>query len=146
VFSTLAQLEFLLKSTITPHQCPLHFKPKGTTMTNSEIIHTAMLEQPGVSAHPHRFGGTEYRLGTREIGHIHGESLVDIPFPKPVHDELISNGIVEKHHILPDSGWISFYLRQPKDALVAVDLLKRSLEIAREQLENREARAVKNAF
>ena len=27
----------------------------------------------GVEAHPHRFGGTEYRSAT-EIGHIHGDA------------------------------------------------------------------------
>jgi hypothetical protein len=36
----------------------------------------------GITAQPHRFGGLEYMLGTREIGHIHGDHLVDIPFPK----------------------------------------------------------------
>jgi Family of unknown function (DUF5519) len=110
-------------------------------MTNSEIISKAMLEQPGVSAHPHRFGGTEYRLETREIGHVHGESLVDIPFPKPVRDEVVANHLAEPHHLLPESGWISLYLRQEQDTQTAVQLLKRSLEIARVQVQNREARA-----
>ena len=41
---------------------------------------------PGVEAHPHRFGGTEYRIGKREIGHIHGDALVDIPFPTKVRE------------------------------------------------------------
>ena len=45
-----------------------------------EILATVS-EWPGVEAHPHRFGGTEYRIGKREIGHIHGDSLVDIPIP-----------------------------------------------------------------
>ena len=49
-------------------------------MKSTEIIHNAMLEQPGVTAHPHRFGGTEFRLGKREIGHVQGESLLVIPF------------------------------------------------------------------
>ena len=26
---------------------------------------------PGVSVHPHRFGGREFRFGTAEIGHTH---------------------------------------------------------------------------
>ncbi len=110
-------------------------------MKSSEMISKAMLEQPGVSAHPHRFGGTEYRLGTREIGHVHGESFVDIPFPKPVRDEVIANHLAEPHHILPESGWISLYLRQEQDTQTAVQLLNRSLEIARVQVKNREARA-----
>ena len=31
---------------------------------------------------PHRFGGVEYQLGTREIGHIHGDTLVEFPFQR----------------------------------------------------------------
>jgi len=33
-------------------------------------IHETVLSWSGVTAHPHRFGGTEYRLGKRELGHI----------------------------------------------------------------------------
>ena len=35
-----------------------------------------------VEIRPHRYGGHEFRLGKRELGHIHGDALVDIPFPK----------------------------------------------------------------
>ena len=50
-----------------------------------EILATVS-EWPDVEAHPHRFGGTEYRIGKREIGHIHGGALVDIPFPAKLRD------------------------------------------------------------
>jgi len=79
---------------------------------------------------PHRFGGTEYRLGHREVGHVHGDSLVDIPFPLPVRHELVENGAAEPHHILPHSGWVSIYLRKPADVDRAIQLLRRSYEIA----------------
>lgn len=98
-----------------------------------EQITQAILAWEGVTARPHRFGGTEYRLGRREIGHIHGDTLVDIPFPKKVRDELIAAGRAEPHHILPESGWISFYLRQPTDVEQAIDLFRQSLELALKQ-------------
>ena len=63
-------------------------------------ISEAVLSWPAVTAHPHRFGGTEYRLGKRELGHIHGDYLVDIPFPKKVRDEIIAAGQAGPHHIL----------------------------------------------
>ena len=110
-------------------------------MKSSEFIQAAMLENSDVTSHPHRFGGTEYRLGKREIGHIHGERMVDIPFPKPVRDEVIEKGLAEPHHLLPETGWISLYLRQESDTQTAIQLLSRSLEIAREQVRNRDARA-----
>ena len=79
---------------------------------------------------PHRFGGLEYRLGTREIGHIHGDALVDIPFPTKVRDEIIAAGLAERHHVLPESGWVSFFLRKPEDVQAAIALFKRSYDIA----------------
>lgn len=84
-----------------------------------------------VAARPHRFGGTEFRVGHREVGHVHGDSLVDIPFPLGVRDELVEGGAAEPHHVLPQSGWVSVYLRKPDDVARAIQLLRRSYEIAR---------------
>lgn len=103
-------------------------------------ISEAVLSWPGTSAHPHRFGGVEYRLGKRELGHIHGDHLVDIPFPTRVRDEIVAAGQARPHHIQPESGWVSFYLRQPGDPEKAIDLLQRSYEIAHGQMEQRQNR------
>lgn len=84
----------------------------------------------GVTAAPHRFGGTEFLFGRREIGHIHGDHLVDIPFPTRIRDEIVAAGRAEPHHLLGESGWVSFYLRQPDDVDSAIELLRRSYEIA----------------
>ncbi|MFL5802307.1 MAG: luciferase family protein [Roseiflexaceae bacterium] len=96
----------------------------------SAQIRAIVLEWPGVTAHPHRFGGVEYRLGARELGHIHGDHLVDIPFPTRVRDEVVAAGQAEPHHILPNSGWVSLYLREAADIERAIDLLRRSFELA----------------
>jgi predicted DNA-binding protein (MmcQ/YjbR family) len=79
---------------------------------------------------PHRFGGTAFMLGKRELGHIHGDRLIDIPFPKPIRDELVSSGQAEPHHILPNSGWISFFLRTEADIDHAIKLMRTSFELA----------------
>lgn len=101
----------------------------------SAQIHAQVTGWPGVDAHPHRFGGTEYRVGKREIGHIHGDQLVDIPFPTRVRDEVIAAGLAEPHHILHDSGWVSLYLRSPADIDTAVALLRRSFELAQRKFQ-----------
>ena len=87
----------------------------------------------GVMVQPHRFGGVEYVIGKREIGHIHGDHLVDIPFPKKVRDEIVAVGRAEPHHILPETGWVSFYLRQENDVEQAIALLHESYQIAQKQ-------------
>jgi len=53
-----------------------------------ETIRAAVAEWLGTSEAPHRFGGVEFKLGRREIGHLHGDRLLDVPFPRKVHDEL----------------------------------------------------------
>ncbi len=98
-----------------------------------ERIKQALLSWENVTARPHRFGGTEFRLGTREIGHLHGDYLADIPFPKKVRDEIVAAGEAEPHHILPDTGWVSFYLRKEGDVERAIALFRRSYEIALKQ-------------
>ena len=102
-----------------------------------KIITHTLSSWDGVSTAPHRFGGVEYRLGTRELGHIHGDALVDIPFPKKVRDEIVDAKLAQPHHILPETGWVSFYLREEADINKAIDLLKRSYEIALKQREPR---------
>lgn len=99
----------------------------------SKKIVDTLLTWDGVEAHPHHFGGTEFQMGRREIGHIHGDYLVDIPFPKKIRDEIVSAQEAEPHHILPETGWVSFYLREEADVAKAIDLLKRSYEIALKQ-------------
>jgi hypothetical protein len=87
-----------------------------------------------VTARPHRFGGTEYRLGDRrEIGHIHGDYMVDIPFPTKIRNELVTAGRAEPHHLLSDSGWISFYIREAADVERAIDLFRLSYDVAAKQ-------------
>lgn len=95
----------------------------------NEIIHQAVLGWEGVTAHSYRHAGTEYRLGKREIGHIHGDS-VDIPFPKKVRDELVSAGRAEPLHVLSQSGWVSVYLRATTDVERAIELLRFSFDLA----------------
>ena len=96
-------------------------------------ITKAVISWAGVTSQPHRFGGVEYVIGKREIGHIHGDHLVDIPFPKKVRDEIVAAGRAQPHHILPETGWISFTLRQETDVEQAIALLKASYEIAMKQ-------------
>ncbi len=93
----------------------------------------------GVTARPHQFGGTEYRFGNREIGHIHGDRMVDIPFPTSIRRKVVSTGQAEPHHLLPNSGWISFYIHQEADISRAVDLLRRSFQLAKQQKRKRQS-------
>jgi Family of unknown function (DUF5519) len=82
---------------------------------------------PSVSVHPHRFGGKEFRFGSAEVGHVHTGGMVDIPFPRPVRDALLDEGLAEEHHWVPNSGWVSFRVRGDQDLQHALWLMRLSL-------------------
>jgi len=79
---------------------------------------------PDVTVGPHRFGGIEFRLGRRELGHLHGSRLADLPFPVRVRERLVAAGEAEPHHIYPESGWVSFYIHDASDVARVVGLFR----------------------
>jgi len=81
---------------------------------------------PHIFVHPHRFGGREFRFGNAEVGHVHSGGVVDIPFPRPIRDRLLAEGLAEEHRWVPNSGWITFHVRTEKDLDHAVWLLRLS--------------------
>jgi hypothetical protein len=85
----------------------------------------------GVTTAPHRFGGVEFRLGRRELGHLHGNRLADLPFVRTIRDMLVETGRAEPHHVLPDSGWVSKRIRSREDADDVIELFRLSYERAR---------------
>jgi luciferase-like monooxygenase len=60
----------------------------------------------GVTVHAHRFGGVEFRLGRRELGHIHREGFADLPFTSQIREMLIQTGRAEPHRF-GVRGWVS---------------------------------------
>ena len=113
-------------------------------MSYRSSIEAIVLSWDGVTAHPHRFGGREYRYFSREIGHIHGSEMVDVPLPVKVRDEVIAAGLAAPHHLLPDTGWVSIYLHGEEDVQHATQVLERSYQLALEQALGRAARAAAN--
>jgi hypothetical protein len=81
---------------------------------------------PQISVHSHRFGGREFRFGGAELGHMHNGGILDIPFPRPLRDALLAEGLAEEHHWVPNSGWISFQVRNGDDFQHAVWLMRLS--------------------
>ncbi len=90
----------------------------------SKVAKRELLGWPGVTVHDHRFGGLEFRVNGREMGHMHGDVLADLPFPKDVGKRLIAQGKVSPHHFLPESGWISFYINGAADIPELIGLFR----------------------
>jgi len=89
-----------------------------------ELIRQEVASWPGVEAVQHRFGGIEYRYGRKEMGHVHGDRLADLPFPRRIHDDLVARGRAQPHHVLPDSGWVSVWMADDADAKAVIELFR----------------------
>src|ERR1700716_93016 len=89
-----------------------------------ELLRENVLSWPGVEAVPHRFGGTEYRFGRKEMGHVHGDRLADLPLPRKLHDEVIADGRAHPHHALPNTGWVSCWMDGHNHAASALALFR----------------------
>jgi hypothetical protein len=89
-----------------------------------DLIREEVTSWPGVQAVPHRFGGVEYRYGRKEMGHVHGDRLADLPLPRRLRDQLIAAGRAEPHHVLPQTGWISRWMAGPEDAAAVIELFR----------------------
>ena len=44
-----------------------------------ERIKEQIMRWEGVTSGVHKFGGIEFRIGNREMGHVHGDKLADLP-------------------------------------------------------------------
>jgi hypothetical protein len=98
-----------------------------------EGIKKEIMSCPNVTAQPHRFGGIEFRANKREMGHIHGESVADLPFPMKIRNDLVDSGRASPHHVLPKSGWVSYWINKDKEqqeheVSVVVELFKMRYE------------------
>ncbi|WP_028612683.1 luciferase family protein [Paenibacillus harenae] len=78
----------------------------------------------GVTIHPHRFGGIEFQLNGKEIGHLHGDRLFDLLLPKSERDRWVNEGKAMAHHMYPGSGWVSVYLNTEQDVSHAIEIAR----------------------
>jgi hypothetical protein len=71
------------------------------TTTASQQITAEVTSWPGVEAGPGRRGEFAFKVGRREIGHLHGDHAAHFSFPKDVWAELFAAGRVIHHPVFP---------------------------------------------
>lgn len=72
-----------------------------STPTPSEQITDEVTSWPGVMAGPGRRGEFAFRVGRREIGHLHGDHAAHFSFPKEVWADLRDQGRIGEHPVFP---------------------------------------------
>jgi Family of unknown function (DUF5519) len=94
-------------------------------MSASEIITQEVTSWPGVEAGPGRRGEFGFRVGRREIGHLHGDRSAHFGFPKAVWEELYAQGRVTYHPVFPHKkGWAARRIESDDDVRDVIALLR----------------------
>jgi hypothetical protein len=94
-------------------------------MTASEIITAEVTSWPGVTAGDGERGEFSFKVGRREIGHLHGDRVLHIGFPKDVWQELYDAGRVDYHPVFPDrKGWASRGIGSSEDVEDVIAMLR----------------------
>lgn len=97
---------------------------------SAQTIAEEVTSWPGVSAHDDRFGCIEFRVGNRQLGHLHGDRIADIPLKRTLRDDLVASGRARIHRWRPDSGWVTVDIDTDTGRDEAVRLLRAGYESA----------------
>ena len=73
----------------------------GDGQRASERITEQVISWPGVTAGPGQRGEFSFKVGRREIGHLHGDRTAHFGFPKPVWQSLFEAGRIDYHPVFP---------------------------------------------
>jgi hypothetical protein len=104
------------------------------TRTASQIITDEVTSWPGVEAGIGRRGEYGFRIGKRELGHLHGDHAAHFGFPKAVWQELYDAGRITYHPVFPDKkGWASRRIEDHDDVRDVIAMLRLNYERAVER-------------
>jgi hypothetical protein len=103
-------------------------------VTVRERIQAEVEGWPGVESGPGRFGSLRFTIGRRELGHLHGDRIADLPLRPEVAVRLIQKGAAREHRFTPQgSGWVTVDLTSDDDADRVIQLMRKSYERAIEK-------------
>jgi len=89
-----------------------------------EAVEAAAIGIPAVSLTVHRLGGLGFAFGGRELGHLHGNGLLDLFTGRKLARDLVAAGRADTHHFFGESAWVSYWVRSAADVIQAVALLQ----------------------
>jgi MFS family permease len=124
----------------TTPKCQKHVPKEQGEMrgANVETIKREILSWPNVTSQPHSFGGVDFRVGGKEMGHLHGENMVDLPLsPNALFAGSSSKlmGLPEErqektqvslppHDEYPESNWINYWIKGDDDVPRVIALFR----------------------
>ncbi len=97
----------------------------------SRLITDEVTAWPGVEAGPGRRGEFGFRVGRREIGHLHGDRAAHFFFPREEWLQLRAEGRIEPHPAFPGKeGPAARRIQDADDVRDVVALMRRNYERA----------------
>lgn len=108
----------------------------------SETITEEVTSWRGVTAGPGRRGEFAFKVGSREIGHLHGDHAAHFSFPKQVWTGLKEQGRIDYHPVFPDrQGPAARGIENEADVRDVIALMRLNYErvVARHGLPTQEA-------
>jgi len=91
----------------------------------SEHITAEVISWPGVEAGPGERGELAFKVGRREIGHLHGDHVAHFGFPKNVWAGLFEQGRIDYHPVFPGKpGFAARRIETEDDVLDVIELLR----------------------
>lgn len=92
---------------------------------------------PGVTTSDNGRDGTAFHVGRVELGHLHGQAVAHLPFPRKVRDRLLAEGRVRPHPVMPDSGWSERRIGGQADRDDVIGLFRLNYDRVRERRDGR---------
>jgi hypothetical protein len=94
-------------------------------MTTSEQITKEVTSWPGVEAGFGARGEFGFRVGRREIGHLHGDRVAHFGFPKDVWQALFDQGRIDYHPVFPGKpGFGARRIENEEDVRAVIELMR----------------------
>jgi RNA polymerase sigma-70 factor (ECF subfamily) len=102
---------------------PLSYLRRRPGAVGERIISQA-LSWPGVSRTDGQFGSVVLVVGARELGHLHGDAVADVPLEPEPRERPVTQEAAHAHE--PDPGWTTIPLDTEQGAQNALALLRRN--------------------
>ena len=94
-------------------------------MTTSEQITKEVTSWPGVEAGFGARGEFGFKVGRREIGHLHGDHVAHLGFPKDVWQALFDQGRIGYHPVFPGKpGFGARRIENEEDVRDVIELMR----------------------
>lgn len=100
------------------------------TRTASQTILEEVTSWPGVEAEKEEDGELAFKLGERQLGHLHGNATAHFSFPKELWADLMEQGRIVPHPVFPDArqGPAARRIKDDADVRDVIALLRLNYE------------------